>query len=62
MKAEPQTQDFYVTVDGERWCPICRLAEATRYYNRACAIYELDRKKPHTIRLMHVVQETLVGW
>lgn len=61
-QANSHVDYFYVTVDGERWCPECRLNEASRYYERACRIYELDHEKPHTIRLMHVVKETLVGW
>ena len=54
------TGNYYVTVDGSRWSPVCRLNEATRYFQRAQKIYEISRGV-HTVQLIHIMDEVMVG-
>lgn len=58
--ADPKAQ-YYVKVDGDRWSPLLRLNDATNCYERACKIYGLE-KKPHTIQLVHILKEEIVGF
>lgn len=51
---------YYVLHNGERWSPICRLNDASRYYNRAQQIFEIAPGK-HTIQLIQIRQEIIVG-
>lgn len=57
---KPGTGNYYVTVDGSRWSPVCRLNEATRYFQRAQKIYEISRGV-HTVQLIHIMDEVMVG-
>lgn len=54
------TGNFYVTVDGQRWSPICRANEASRYFERAVKIHEIARGV-HTVQLIHILDEYMVG-
>lgn len=56
----PKAQ-YYVKVDGDRWSPLLRLNDATKCYERACRTYELE-KKPHTIQLVYILKEEIVGF
>lgn len=51
---------YYVMVDGQRWSPICRINEATRYYDRAVKIHEIA-SGVHTIQLIQILDECMVG-
>ncbi len=54
------TGHYYVNVNGERWSPICRLNDASRYFERAQRIHEIARGV-HTIQLIHILDEVMVG-
>lgn len=54
------TDYYYVMVNGQRWSPICRANEATRYFDRAVKIHEITRGV-HTIQLIHILDECMVG-
>lgn len=54
------TGNFYVTVDGQRWSPVCRANEASRYFDRAVKIHEIT-KGVHTVQLIHIMDEYMVG-
>lgn len=51
---------YYVTVNGQRWSPICRANDATRYFDRAVKIHEIARGV-HTIQLIQILDECMVG-
>lgn len=51
---------YYVMVDGQRWSPICRANEATRYFDRAVKIHEIARGV-HTVQLIQILDECMVG-
>lgn len=54
------TDYYYVNVDGQRWSPVCRLNDATRYFDRAIKIHEIT-KGVHTVQLIHILDEQMVG-
>lgn len=54
------TGNYYVMVNGQRWSPVCRANEATRYYDRAVKIHEIANGF-HTIQLIHILDECMVG-
>ncbi len=54
------TGNYYVVVDGERWSPICRANEATRYFQRAIKIHEIANGV-HVIQLIHIMDEYMLG-
>ena len=54
------TDKYYVVVDGQRWSPVCRANDASRFFDRAMKIYELA-KGVHTIQLVHIMDEHMVG-
>lgn len=55
-----KTSYYYVMVNGNRWSPVCRLNDATRYFERAIKIHEI-MKGVHTVQLIHIMDERMVG-
>lgn len=51
---------YYVTVDGQRWSPICRANEVSRYFDRAVKIHEIA-SGVHTVQLIQILDEYMVG-
>lgn len=58
--AKVGTGYYYVNVDGQRWSPICRANDASRYFERALKIHEITRGI-HTVQLIQILDEYMVG-